>query len=87
MHSSSLQSLSSLSLFALHTRKEMFYSFKCDDVMMNIDYNFSLGCTKTLNKKKWQKKRKKKKKNHKNGEHTIRPVALVGGVGVRPRRF
>ena len=23
----------------------------------------------------------------KNGEHTIRPVALVGGVGVRLRRF
>ena len=88
MHSSSLQSLSSLSLFALHARKEFSILLSArDDVMMNIDYNFSLGCTKTLNKKKWQKKRKKKKKNHKNGEHTIRPVALVGGGGVRSRRF
>ena len=28
-----------------------------------------------------------KEKEPKNGEHTIRPVALVGGVGVRLRRF
>ena len=31
-------------------------------------------------------KEKKHQTNKQNGEHTIRPVALVGGVGVRPRR-
>ena len=32
-------------------------------------------------------KEKKHQTNKQNGEHTIRPVALVGGVGVRSRRF
>ena len=52
--------------------------------------------TKTLNKQKAEGKERKsgsrraaeeKEKEPKNGEHTIRPVALVGGVGVRLRRF
>ena len=59
---------------------------------------FQFRVYKTLNKKKRHRERKSaeeededtKKKhqtNKQNGEHTIRPVALVGGVGVRPRRF
>jgi hypothetical protein len=42
---------------------------------------------KAQTKKKRKKKKKKTTNQTKNGEHTIRPVALVGGVGVRPRRF
>lgn len=53
---------------------------------------------KTLNKKKAERKKHREKKRRRRqrrrepnnnkiyGEHTIRPVALVGGVGVRPRR-
>ena len=60
------------------------------------ELSFSLGCknpkqkksrTKEAQREKAQKKTKKKRtKQQQNGEHTIRPVALVGGVGVRPRR-
>jgi len=52
---------------------------------------------KTLNKKKAERSTERKSAEEdkeeenqtttKYGEHTIRPVALVGGVGVRPRRF
>ena len=58
---------------------------------------FQVRVWKTLNKKIQRKKHKERKSadedkekkhqtNKQNGEHTIRPVALVGGVGVRPRR-
>ena len=46
---------------------------------------------KTLNKKKAERREEEEEEEEeeeaKNGEHTIRPVALVGGVGVRLRRF
>ena len=59
---------------------------------------FQFRVYKTLNKKKRHRERKsaeeededtkkKHQRNKQNGEHTIRPVALVGGVGVRSRRF
>ena len=71
--------------------------FWCSDSEKPI----SLGCTKNPKQKKSREKRKsaaeeaqnsleeeeEEEEEAKNGEHTIRPVALVGGVGVRLRRF
>ena len=61
-------------------------------------YNKTLNKKKAERKKHREKKRRRRKEDKeeeeeenqtttKYGEHTIRPVALVGGVGVRPRRF
>lgn len=74
---------------------------KTKPVVQRTKFQFRVY-NKTLNKKKAEersterksaeedKEEEEEEKHQTNkiyGEHTIRPVALVGGVGVRPRRF